>query len=121
MTVRDIAEQLGLTSCGSDEALDAELSGGIVCDLLSVVMSTAQKGSLWVTVQGHPNIIAVALMANLPAIIITSGFSPDDETSERAQAEGVALLTTPRSAFETVGHLYALGLRGGETNNGRKP
>jgi len=44
MTVREVAETLGLTVRTPEPALDTEVTGGVVCDLLSIVMSHGSKG-----------------------------------------------------------------------------
>jgi hypothetical protein len=92
--------------------LDREIEGGYASDLLSNVMAKAVGGQLWVTHQGHQNIIAVAVLVELAGIIVVDGVKIDAETSEKAKAEGINLFTTPLPGFEVAGRLYALGLRG---------
>ena len=70
MTVGDLAELSCLQLATEGTALDAPVEGGHVGDLLSVVMGNAQANQLWVTIQSHVNIIAVAALAGIPAIII---------------------------------------------------
>lgn len=111
MTVRDVAESLGLIVRVGERALDQEIAGGIVCDLLSVVMSNAGQGDLWVTVQSHPNVVAVAQLAGIAGVVITHGFEPEPETLLKAEQEGIPILTTPESSFEVAGALYGLGAR----------
>ena len=111
MTVRQIADELGLVVRAADHATEREVAGGIACDLLSVVMSKAAKGDLWMTVQSHPNVVAVAVLGELAGIVITHGFDPEPATVAKAQEEGVPLLTTSASSFEVAGRLYGLGVR----------
>ena len=95
---------------GSD--LEKRVTGGYASDLLSNVMAGAKPGQLWVTLQGHQNIVAVAVLLDLAAIVVAGGGEPDQETVQKAQVEGINLFTTPLPVFEIVGHLYQLGLRG---------
>ena len=90
---------------------EATVSGAIIADLLSYVMANGEAGQVWVTVQGHANVVAVAALAGLPAIVMAAGFQPEDETKERAQEEGIGLYLSEQSAFSLAGRLYELGLR----------
>jgi predicted transcriptional regulator len=111
MTVREIAEKLRLSATSAESGLDREVGGGIVGDLLSVVMSQASKGDLWITVQCHPNVVAVAALTGLSGIVVTYGYTPEPATLEKARQEGVPVLTTTASSFEVAGRLYELGVR----------
>jgi len=91
---------------------DQEISGGFASDLLSNVMARAAAGQVWLTLQGHQNIVAVSVLLELAAVIVAGGVQPDEETKQKAVSEGVALLTTPLPVFEVAGRLYQLGLRG---------
>ena len=81
-------------------------------DLLSDVMANSKEGDIWVTLQVHPNIIAVATLKELAGIIIVQGKKPDEETIKKAQQEGVPLMVTEFQAFEIIGKLYQLGISG---------
>jgi hypothetical protein len=111
-TLAQIAETLNLkVICGNDQ-LERMVSGGYASDLLSDVMAHAQKGFLWITLQIHPNIIAVAVLKEITGIIFINGRTPDSETVTKAKTEGIPLLTSPLPAFELAGKLYELGIRG---------
>ena len=111
-TVRDLIGLLGLkVECGS-ESLDREVTGGYCGDLLSDVMANAKKGQVWLTIQSHQNIVAVAVLRELAAIVLVNGRAPDEEARKKAQAEGIPVLSCAESAFETAGRLYSLGIRG---------
>ncbi len=92
--------------------LEEEVTGGYVSDLLSVVMANAKEGQLWITLQGHQNIIAVAVLVDLAGVIIAGGVKPDPETRIKAKEEGINLLTTSLPAYEIAGRLYGLGVSG---------
>ncbi|HNM35780.1 MAG TPA: hypothetical protein PKI33_01895, partial [Anaerolineales bacterium] len=51
--------------------------GGYTSDLLSCVMAGAKNGNIWVTLQAHMNIVAVAAMLDVSAVIITENAQPD--------------------------------------------
>jgi hypothetical protein len=86
-------------------------SFGYSSDLLSCVMAGAPKQGIWVTLQAHGNIVAVAALLELTAVIITEGALPDETTIQKANDEGVTLLSTPQSTFYIIGQLWEMGLR----------
>lgn len=86
-------------------------SSGYSSDLLSCVMAGAAKKSLWVTLQSHGNIIAVASLLDLAAVIITEGAIPDPVIIEKANEEDVILLGTSKPTFYVIGKLWEMGLR----------
>ncbi len=85
-------------------------SGGYTSDLLSCVMAGAKNKNLWVTLQAHANIVAVAALLDLSAVIITEGAQPDPATLAKANEEGIILLSTSKASYEVVGKLWESGL-----------
>ena len=112
MKLKDVVDNLNLKVETASDVLEKEVTGGYVSDLLSDVMANTKPGDLWVTLQVHPNIIAVATLKELSGIIIVQGRKPDDETIAKAQRETVPLLVSQFQAFETVGRLYQMGISG---------
>ena len=88
-----------------------QVQGGYTSDLLSCVMAGAPNQSVWVTIQAHNNIIAVAALLDLSAIIVTEGAIPDQTTIDKANEEGITILQTENNSFDTVGKLWELGIR----------
>ena len=111
MTVQDIIEQLNLSIVTSAN-LTQQVTGGYASDLLSCVMAGAKAGNVWVTLQAHPNVVAVASLLELSAVIVTEGTAPDLETISKAQQTGITLLSTTKDTFTVAGELAALGIRG---------
>ncbi len=112
ITLGDIVRELNLEVVGSAEALKRRVVAGYASDLLSCAMNRAKKDYVWVTLQSHVNVVAVASLLDLAAVVITEGNRPDEETIARAETEGVCLLLTPKTTFTVVGELTALGVRG---------
>jgi hypothetical protein len=83
-----------------------------VSDLLSDVMANAKPGDIWVTLQIHQNIIAVATLKELAGIILIGGRQPEKQTLAKAEEEQVPLLLSDLPAFEVVGQLYQMGISG---------
>ncbi len=86
-------------------------AAGYTSDLLSCVMASATHQGIWVTLQAHANIVAVAALLELCAVIITEGAMPDPNTIEKANQEGIALFSTPKPSFWVAGKLWEMGLR----------
>lgn len=112
MLLTAIIDQLGLSCFTSLSDEQAVVTSGYASDLLSDVMGNAPTGALWVTMQCHPNVAAVASLLNLAAVVIVGNASPDEVTLRRAEEAGVVLLHSDLTTFETVGRLYELGVRG---------
>jgi len=112
MTVAEVAKQIGGVVSGSTADADRAVTGGYVSDLLSDVIANAQEGDLWVTLQKHVNIVAVARLNALAGIIIVNGRQPDPDATVRAAEERVPIVSTPLPAFNVVGILWGLGVCG---------
>ena len=108
----EIKNAFNLQVAGGEEYLEREVTGGYMGDLLSDVMANAQKGNIWVTRQAHPNIVAVAVLRMLSAVIIVNNRKPEAETVQKAVKEKLPIMTTELPAFELVGRLYQLGIKG---------
>lgn len=110
MTVNDLVKRFGLQVVAGDQGLDRQVEDGYCGDLLSEIMGNAPEGCVWLTIQGHQNIVAVAVLRNMAAIIITGGQTPDDETLEKANQEQIPILLWSDSAYQLAGRLYSMGV-----------
>jgi hypothetical protein len=110
VTVESLIERFGLSVCCAGESLNTEVTGGYSSDLLSDVIANSNAGNVWVTMQVHVNIVAVAVLKELAAIILINGRKPAEDTLRKAVDEKVTVLTSPLPAFETIGKLYESGI-----------
>jgi hypothetical protein len=108
MNLKDLAGRLALNVLQPLGNFDAAVSGGYTGDLLSDVIGNAKEGNIWITCQTHENIVAVARLKNLAAIILVNGRKPDDSALARARDERVVILGTSESAFAISGALAEL-------------
>ncbi len=106
MKVARIAEKLSLKLVCGDEDLDVER--GCTGDLLSEVMRTCRANSIWVTVQSHVNVIAVAVVVGIKAIVLCNGYEFPEETIEKAKSENIALLVSSEDPFTVSGKIYSI-------------
>jgi predicted transcriptional regulator len=114
MKLDEIRQKLALEVRTAAGKLDREVTGGYASDLLSCVMARAQAGNVWITLQGHPNVVAVASLLNLAGVIITEGVVPEEATLAKAEEEGIPLLSTPLTTYTVVGKVAALGIPGSD-------
>lgn len=110
MKVREMQSVLNLEIQAGEKGLEREILGGYCGDLLSDVMGNSQQGAVWLTVQSHQNIIAVAVLRELAAIVLVNGRRPDEDTMKKAEEESIPLLMTSLSAYELAGRLRELGI-----------
>lgn len=111
MKLQELVDSLSLEVKTAPSNLTKEVTGGYVSDLLSDVIANSKKGNIWITLQTHQNIVAVATLKELSGIILVNNRTPDAETLKKAEDEGLPILVSPLPAFELVGRLYTLGLR----------
>ncbi len=108
MELTTIIETLDLEVKTTGGDLSREVSGVYVSDLLSDVLAHAKEDDLWVTLQTHPNIVAVASMKDLSGIVLVNGRTPEDETLRKANEEEIPIMTTEMQTFNLAGKLYGL-------------
>lgn len=111
MKLLELVDALNLAVKAGGSLLEGEVTGGYASDLLSDVLANAKEGNVWITLQTHVNIVAVASAKELSGIIIVNGRAPEVETVRRAEQEGIPVMITRLSTYETVCRLYDLGVR----------
>ena len=112
MILREAVEKLGMKPVAGHSGLSREFTRGYASDLLSDVMANAKAGDVWVTLQVHQNIVAVAALKELAAIILIGGRQPEKLTLAKAEEENIPLLLSDLPAFEMAGRLYQMGIMG---------
>ena len=112
MKLTELVQQLSLSVRSAEGDLGREVTGGYASDLLSDVLANGEPGNLWITLQIHKNIVAVASMKDLAGIILVNSREPEKDTIEKAEAENIAIMVTELPTFELVGRLYGLGITG---------
>ena len=108
MKLSELSGLLGLTTHQSQGRFDVDVSGAYASDLLSDVMGFAKEKNVWITCQTHENIVAVAKLRNLAAIILVNSHKPDEATLPLAREENVIIFSTSEPAFAISGKLFNL-------------
>jgi len=110
MTLGEVVKALDLKVLVGKEFLGRAVSGAYASDVLSDVLAHSDKGNVWVTVQIHPNVSAVATAKDLAAVIIANGRSPETDTLKKAEQKKLPILSSPLSTYKVAGKLYELGI-----------
>lgn len=108
MKLVDFVKELSLEVKTCEDGLQKDVSGGYMSDLLSDVLGNSFKNNIWITLQTHQNIVAVADARDLTGIIIVGNKQPQKDTLEKAALKGITIMTTPMTAFEVCGRIYRL-------------
>ncbi len=114
MTLKELAYMFDLEVLAGKEKLDREVKGGYASDLLSWVMSHAKEGDVWITIQSHPNIIAVATLVGLSGIVVAEGIEVDENTIKKAEDEGIPVLCSQHPIYKLAGMFYEAGVKGSD-------
>jgi predicted transcriptional regulator len=109
MKIKELVDRLNLEVVVEGN-LEVEVTGGYASDLLSNVMARSSAGDLWLTIQGHQNIVAIAQLIELSGILVTENFSIDDDTVKKAKELGINILRSKLDTYELAGRLYQLGI-----------
>lgn len=110
MKVNDLVKSLNLQPITGEIGLDRDVNMVYCCDLLSWVMSHGNKDNIWITVQVHPNIIAVASLLEFSCIIIPENIEVEPITIDKAKEQGIPVLGSELAAAELCFKLRQLGI-----------
>ncbi|HHX22599.1 MAG: AraC family transcriptional regulator [Tepidanaerobacteraceae bacterium] len=106
MKLDEVQDLLNLKLVTKKTNIDREVQGGYASDLLSCVMAHAKENEVWITIQSHKNIVAVASLLNLSAIIIAEDVTIDENTLIKAEEENIPIYSSDKSIYELCGILY---------------
>lgn len=112
MTLKELAELLDARNISTEDDLNSiEVNNAYACDLMSDVLAFCTPGSLLLTGLTNVQIVRTAQMLDIPAIIFVRGKVPLEETIQLARENGIPILLTKYSMFESCGILYAKGMK----------
>lgn len=112
MRLNEIKDKLNLKLLSCKDSLHTEVVRGYVSDLMSDVIAHGKEGDVWITYQTHVNVVAIAMMKNMTAVILIQGRELIPEALKKAEQEGLPVFSSSESAFEIAGKLYQLGIPG---------
>lgn len=100
MTVDELIGMLGLDPIHVDQDGSRAVAAAYCGDLLSDVLAHCEPDSVWFTVQGHINTIAVADLRDVSCVVLVNGVSPDPQTITKAESQGITLCGSERGSAE---------------------
>lgn len=109
----DIQGLINLTSAKlltPNADLVREVKCGYSCDLLSWVMAHGKNGMAWITVQTHMNVVAVATLMEMALVLVPENIQVAQDVLDRAENEGIAILSSEKTAYELCGLMYGAGI-----------
>lgn len=99
MTVREFLDTHGFKALSLPEG-EREINGVYAGDLLSWVMGRAEEDQLWITIMTNANVIAVASLINVSAVLLAEGVELDEKALSLAQEKGINVLSSEKSIYE---------------------
>ena len=102
MTVHELAKACGFTYFNGENLSAREVGGAYCCDLLSWVIGRAEEEDVLVTVMSNPNVMAVAVMADLPCVVLAEGVRPDAAALEKAIQNDIIVLSSEKTTYQTA-------------------
>jgi len=94
-----------------DNDKEMNIEGVYIGDLLSIVMAKAKHNFVWITIQTHINIIAVAELLELSCIIIVENMNVEAEALEKAKELNIPIFKTKKSAYEVACELCRMDIK----------
>jgi predicted transcriptional regulator len=95
---------------GSDQP-DLLIDLAFAADLLSDVLALTDERTTLVTGMTNPQVMRVAEILNVTAVIFVRGKTPPSSVVEYATELKIPLVATKKTMFETCGIMYANGVR----------
>lgn len=107
MTVNELVQKLDLKVLTMPDG-NREVTCGYAGDLLSWVMGKAPSDSAWFTIMSNVNIVAVAMLRDVAAIVVCEGAEIGEDVIARAAEQDVNLLLSAKGIYENCTELAKL-------------
>ena len=107
MKISELAAKLSLEVLAMPSP-ELEADGGYAGDLLSWVMGRAPSDAVWATIMTNVNIVAVAMLRDVAAIVVCEGAEVGEDVIARAAEQDVNLLLSDKGVYENCTELAKL-------------
>ena len=101
MKISEATEKLGYEIVTMPDP-NMEVIGGYAGDLLSWVMGRAESGNIWVTIMSNINIVAVASLVGVSAVVVAEGATIPQDVVDKATEQGINIIKTDDPTFLAV-------------------
>lgn len=112
MRIKEIIELLDGEVIAGEDSLDIEVTSAYSADLLSDVLALTEGDTLLITGTVTLQVIRVAEILGITAIIFIRGKQPSEDVMDVARKRlNIPMIVTRKTMFETSGILYKNGVR----------
>lgn len=99
MTVFEFCQKTGFEPLSVPQRA-REINGAYAGDLLSWVMGNASEDNLWITIMTNSNVVAVASLVGVSAVVFAEGVRPEQEIIDLAFQKGINLISADCGVYE---------------------
>jgi len=110
MKLTELARVIEGTIHVGAEQTELLVDRAFAADLLSDVLALTEEQTALVTGMTNPQVMRVAEILNITAVILVRGKIPPPALLEYAEQLGVPLVSTKKTMFETCGLMYSNGV-----------
>jgi hypothetical protein len=108
--LKEISELLGAEILVDHGISDLNIDCIHASDLISEVLASCARGALWLTGLLDHQIINTAELFDLSGVVFVGNRHPSDSILDAAREDGIPVLITELTMFESCGLLYSKGL-----------
>lgn len=112
MKISKMQELLDAKVLSCEENLGKHVYSAFGCDLMSDVLAYVTDQSVLLTGLVNPQVIRTALMLDMVCIIFVRSKVPSEEMLALARENGIVMMSTEKTLYNTCGILYSNGLVG---------
>ena len=112
MKISKMQELLDAKVLCCEENLGKHVYSAFGCDLMSDVLAYVTDQSVLLTGLVNPQVIRTALMMDMVCIIFVRSKAPNQEMIDLAKENGIVMMSTEKTLYNTCGILYSNGLVG---------
>ena len=114
MKISEMQQLLGAKVLTCEENLGKEVESAFGCDLMSDVLAYVTDQAVLLTGLVNPQVIRTALMMDMTCIIFVRSKIPNEEMIALAKENGIVMMSTDKTLYNTCGILYSNGLVGSD-------
>lgn len=112
MKISKIQELLDADVLCCEENLGKHVYSAFGCDLMSDVLAYVTDQAVLLTGLVNPQVIRTALMLDMVCIVFVRSKKPSEEMLALAKENGIVMMSTTKTLYNTCGLLYSNGLVG---------
>ncbi len=116
LQLKEVIELLNAHVLTDHHDPDREINSIHASDLISEVLASCSRGALWLTGLLDSQIINTAELFDLSGVVFVGNRVPNEEIISAANEEGIPIMVTRLTMFETCGLLFQKGLVSAKRN-----